>query len=65
MVGTTTNKICTSFRYFLLLKVEGVLVVVEGFPLEIFILILVEGGLLMYGFGIMVDSEFYIVYFRF
>ena len=64
MVGSITKKAGTPFKYFLILKVEGILVMVEGFPLEILILALVEKTLLMYGYGIMVDFGFYMVCFR-
>ena len=40
MIGLTTNKVSTPFSSIFLLKVDGILVVMEMFPLESFIMVL-------------------------
>jgi len=66
MIGLPTNKAGTPFISFLLFKVEGILVVVEGFLLKNSILILMEETLLKfrYGFGFNISFGLYIVYFE-
>ena len=66
MIGPTTKKVGMPFNS-LILKVEGVLDVVERFSLEIFILALVNKTILVleHGFGLTIGFLFYVVYFRF
>jgi len=57
VIGSPTNKAGTPLSSILLLKVDRILVMVEGFLLKDLILILVKRTLLIlkHGFGFIVD----------